>query len=639
LRSRSAPSQQAERQLAAVVAADIAGYSRLMGADEEGTLAALKACRSELIDPGIARHRGRIVKTTGDGLLVEFSSPVEAVRWAVGMQRGMIDRNADVSDDRRILFRVGINLGDVIVDDKDLYGDAVNIAARLEALAEPGGICISRVVQEQIRDRLALPFDDAGEQSVKNIARPVHVYGLSADAVAALPKMAAPPMPQPAGSRYGRRYAVLVAAACMLLIIVGGSWWLRLSSKAPSVTAPPHLSIVVLPFANLSDPEQQYLVDGITEDLTTDLSRLQNSFVISRSTAFTYKDKPVSVKEIGQELGVRYVLEGSVQRSGNQVRINAQLIDAELDSHVWAERFSGDTADLFALQDEIVSHIAIALRLALVAVDAARPTNNPDAMDYILRGRAAVNKLHTREAYADAIGLFEHALALDPHSGEAQTLLGLTLTNRVAEQLTDTREADLARAGDLIEQGLAAMPNSPIPHYAKGNLLRVQRRCEEAIPEYEAVLAADRNAAGAFSNIGFCKMMTGSIEEAISLQEQAIRLSPRDVRLGFWYLWIGEAHLLQSRTDEAIVWLEKALDAYPESPAILAWLASAFALKGETERATAELAEARRLSLDGRFSSISRVRAASFNFGVPKVRALFESTYYAGLRKAGIPEE
>ncbi len=370
-----------------------------MGADEEGTLAALKACRRELIDPGIARHRGRIVKTTGDGMLIEFSSPVEAVRWAVAMQQGMTDCNADVADDRRILFRVGMNLGDVIVDDKDLYGDAVNIAARLENLANPGGICISQATHEQIRDRLALPFEDGGDQTVKNIARPIRVYALSAEAVAALPKAEIPAAPRPARHLHQRRSIAAVAVAGVL-IIAGGSWWLWPSPKAPSATtaivpaavpsAAPRLSIVVLPFVNLSnDPEQQYFADGVTEDLTTDLSRIAGMFVISRNTAFTYKDKPVDAKQIGRELGVRYVLEGSVQRSGKQVRVNAQLIDAETDAQLWAERFERDTGDLFALQNEITSRIAVALNLELLSAEAARPTANPGALDYFFRGRAA----------------------------------------------------------------------------------------------------------------------------------------------------------------------------------------------------------------------------------------------------------
>ena len=473
MRSRSATLQRAERQLAAVVAADIAGYSRLMGADEEGTLAQLKACRRDLIDPGIARHRGRIVKTTGDGLLIECSSPVEAVRWAVEMQHGMIERNAEIADDRRILFRVGINLGDVIVDDKDLYGDAVNIAARLEALAEPGGICISQTMREQIRDRLDLPFVDGGEQSVKNIVRPIRVYALSADAVAVLPKAEVPAASRSAGRHYSRRNIAAVALAGTLMIIAGGLWWLWPSLQAPSVvaTAPtlekaavpsaaPRLSIVVLPLTYLSDDkEQQYFADGVTENLTTDLSRIGGSFVISRNTAFTYRNKPVNAKQIGRELGVRYVLEGSVQHSAKQVRINVQLIDAETDAHLWAERFERDTADLFALQNEITARIANSLGLALINAEAARPTANPDALDYILRGRAAFNKGQARDNYAEAMRSFEHALALDPRSAYAQIWLANALLSRALEEMTDSRAADIARAEALIGQVLAGSPS------------------------------------------------------------------------------------------------------------------------------------------------------------------------------------
>jgi TolB-like protein/class 3 adenylate cyclase len=641
--------------MAAVVAADIAGYSRLMGADEEGTLAQLKACRRDLIDPGIARHRGRIVKTTGDGLLVEFSSPVEAVRWAVETQQGMIERNADVADDRRILFRVGINLGDVIVDDKDLYGDAVNIAARLENLAEPGGICISTTVREQIRDRLALPFEDGGEQQVKNIARPIRVYALSADAVAALPRAEASAAPRPAIRLYQRRN-IAAAAVAGVLIVAGGLWWLWPSSQAPPaiVTAPalekiaapaapaaaPRLSIVVLPFNNLSnDPEQQYFADGITENVTTDLSRITGSFVISRNTAFTYKGKPVNAKQIGRELGVRYVLEGSVQRSAKQVRVNAQLIDAETDAHVWAERFERDTTDLFALQSEITSRIAVALNFALIGAEAARPTANPDALDYIFRGRAAINKPPARDNYAEAIGLYERALALDPRSVEAQSRLATALVRRVLDQMSDSAAADIARAEGLVGQALAAAPSSPLAHFAKGDLLVAQRQFAEAIPEYEMVLAANRNSVDALAIIGRQKINIGMMDEAIPLVEQAIRLSPRDPRwLGIWYLWIAQAHLLQSRTDLAILWLEKARSANPALPISRLSLASAYALKGESERAAAELAEARRLVADDRYSSIARLQATGY-LGAPKIRALTEATFLAGLRKAGMPEE
>ncbi|MBV8337900.1 MAG: adenylate/guanylate cyclase domain-containing protein [Alphaproteobacteria bacterium] len=376
------------RRLAAILAANVAGYARLMGADEEGTHERLQTHLRELVNPKIAEHRGRIVKNTGDGFLVEFASVVDAVRCAAEIQRGMAEREPEVPENRQIGFRIGINLGDVIVEEHDIFGDGVNVAARLEGLAEPGGICVSRVVRDQVRDRLDFAFEDLGEQNVKNISRPVRVYALRAEALALAPRApAAPPMSQPVA---------------------------------------PRLSIVVLPFTNLGDdPEQQYFADGITEDVTTDLSRIADMLVISRNTAFTYEGKRVGTKQIGRELGVRYVLEGSVRRSGNQVRVNAQLIDADRDAHLWAERFNGDTGDLFALQDEITSRIAIVLNVELIAAEAARHTDRPDALDYILRGRAVLFKPRTRDTRSEAINLFERALALDPRSVEAQSQLAM----------------------------------------------------------------------------------------------------------------------------------------------------------------------------------------------------------------------
>jgi adenylate cyclase len=652
LLSRSPVAQPAERQMAAVVAADIAGYSRLMGADEEGTLARLKACRRDLIDPGIARHRGRIVKTTGDGLLLEFSSPVEAVRWAVEMQQGMIDRDRDVSDDKRIRFRVGINLGDVIVDDKDLYGDAVNIAARLENLADPGGICISRTVRDQIRDRLPVPFENAGEQSVKNIARPIRVYALSADAVATLPKAEIPEAPWPVRQRYRRRDIAAVTLAVMLLL-AGGVWWLWpllrappevTTASAPAPTAPlkvPRLSIVVLPFANLSDDrDQQYFADGITEDLTTDLSNIAEMFVISRNSAFTYKGKSVDAKQVGRELGVRYVLEGSVRRSGNQVRINAELIDAETNAHLWAERFDRDAGDLFALQSEITGRIANTLNLTLIRAEADRPTQHPDVLDYVLQGRAILNNPSAPQTDAEGIRLYELALDLDPHSVEAQSRLAITLLARVLNRMTETRTADIARAEALIAQALAASPQYPLAHFAKGQLLRLQNRCPEAVHEYETALEANRNWAQAIAYIGTCKINSGLFEEAIALQQQAMRLSPRDPATWLFLFQIGQAHLLQSRSGEAIVWLERSRSANPAFTPVHAWLASAYGLSGDLDRAVAELAEARRLGGDA-FSNIARQKAATTSRRIlaPAVLSFFEATYLAGLRKAGMPEE
>ena len=429
--------------------------------------------------------------------------------------------------------------------------------------------------------------------------------------------------------------AAVLAALGLFAVVAAGNWHLPWSGEARSV---PRLSIVVLPFTDLSgDPGQGYIADGVTDDLTTDLSRIADMFVISRNTAFTYRNKPVDAKRIGRELGVRYVLDGSVRRSGNQVRVNAQLIDAETDAHLWAERFDRDAGNLFALQDEITSRIAVALNLELIGTEAARPTDDPDTLDYILRGRAAWAKAPTRDNYREVIGLFEHALALDPRSVEGQSLLATALANRILDYMTGSTAADIERAEELTDQALAASPRNPLAHWAKGQLLTAKFRYDEAIPEYETVIAFNRNSADAYSNLGWCKLYTGSIEETIPLQKQAIRLSPRDPSIGFWYWRIGVVHLLQSRIEEAVVWLEKARSANPGLPVAHAYLASAYALKGETERAAGEFAEAQRLS-DNHYPTIASLKAGRY-FGVPKIRALYETTFFVGLRKAGMPEE
>jgi tetratricopeptide (TPR) repeat protein len=337
-------------------------------------------------------------------------------------------------------------------------------------------------------------------------------------------------------------------------------------------------------------------------------------------------------------LGVRYVLEGSVRRSGDQVRVSAQLIDAATDAHLWAERFSGDTSDLFALQDDVTSRIAVALNLELTATESRRTIERSDTLDYILRGRAAASKPRSRDVHAEAIGWFERALALDPPSVEAQSCLAAQLMARVLDQMTDSADSDIARAETLADRALAAFPGKTLAHYAKAQVLSAQQRFEEAIDEYQTVLALDRNWVHAIAVLGWCKSMTGSIEELIPAQQRAIRLSPRDPQIWLYNYWIGQAHLLQSRVDEAILWFEKARSANPEHPLPHAYLASTFALKGESGRAAAELAQARKLSGDDRYSSLSRLRAVR-PFGGPKIRALFEATYFAGLRKAGMPEE
>jgi TolB-like protein/class 3 adenylate cyclase len=652
----------ATRRLAAILAADVVGYSRLMGADEEGTHGRFKAHLREVVDPKIREHHGRIVKTTGDGILAEFASVVDAVRCAAEIQRAMTDRDSDLAEDRRLRFRIGVNLGDVIADDADIYGDGVNIAARLESLATPGGIYVSGTVRDHIGDRLPYAFEDIGEQSVKNIARPVRVYALRPEGAAVLPPSRSPVR------LFGRSRATVGMVAATGLAVVCIAWWFlpatfhsqtgkptEHASVAPAPTAQaagsisqptvaPRLSIVVLPFANLSnDPDQQYFADGITEDLTTALSRVADMLVISRNTAFTYRNKSIDTRQIGRDLSVRYVLEGSVRRSGNKIRVNAQLIDAQTDTHLWAEQFDGDTSDLFALQEEITGRIANTLRVEMTTAEAVRPSQNSDALDYILRGRAARYRPISPENYAEAKSSFEHALELDPQSTDAQLGLAAILLDRVLDfgsgSAADDQHRDIHRADELANRALAAAPRSPSAHSVKGNLLRVQRRCAEAIPEYETALSLDPNMAGALANIGRCKIYIGPIEEAIPLLEQSIRLSPRDPLLGNWYFRIGESHLLQSHIDDAILWLKKGERALTAWSGVRGFLASAYALKGDNERAATELAEARKLSGEGSlWQSIALARAGT-RYETPAIRALAEATFFEGLRRAGVPEE
>jgi adenylate cyclase len=652
------------RRLAAILAADVVGYSRLMGADEEGTHERVKAHLRELVDPKIREHHGRIVKTTGDGVLAEFASVVDAVRCAAEVQRGMLDREANLPEERRIRFRIGINLGDVIAEDNDIFGDGINVAARLEALAEPGGICVSGTVRDQIRNRLPYLLDDRGEHNVKNIALPVRVYALRPETIADLPASSVP-----IAAPRRRRITVTAAAAtaAAALVVAVGAWWMWPTPKpapapgmaaATSVAQPliaPRLSIAVLPFDNLSnDPDQQYFADGITEDLTTDLSRLPNMLVIARNTAFTYKGKPVDAKQIGRELGVRYLLEGSVQRSGNQVRVTTQLIDAETGTHLYAERFDRAVGDMFALQNEITGRIAVALNLELVAAEAARPSDNPDSLEYILRGRAAWAKQPTRDGYAEVIDLFERALAADARSIDAQSWLANALTGRVLDGFSSAPAEDIERAKALLDPALAAAPRTSFLHHIKGQLLRAVAqgpfgldaeariaRLADAIPEYEIYLAANPNAVNALAHLAWCKFMTGNGGEAVPLLEKSIRLSPRDPLLYLWYERLGEVHFFEGRLDEATLWLDKARRANPPFPPPHALLAAAYGLKGDTDRAKAELGETLaglKRRNDDRFGTIALVRKNS-NWNTPVLHDRFEEFFIAGLRKAGIPEE
>jgi TolB-like protein/DNA-binding winged helix-turn-helix (wHTH) protein/Tfp pilus assembly protein PilF len=569
-------------------------------------------------------------------------SPVPIGSRALDILRVLIERAGEVVSKDEIVAAVWPG---IVVEDSNL---PVQISALRWALdrGRSQGSLIQTVSGRGYRFVAAVTRPAAETSSVAS-----SISGDAQDKVDGAPVLSTSKMARMVLHRRRTTIVRLAAATAAVSVLVLGVWWLWPVTKhsptselltATSIAQPlvaPRMSIVVLPFINLSnDPEQQYFADGITDNLTTDLSRLAFMFVISRNSAFTYRNKLVDTKQIGRELGVRYVLEGSVQRSGTQVRVNAQLIDAETGGHLRVQQFDRGADDLFALQDEITRRIALALNLELIDTEAARPMQNPDALDYLLRGLAAQNKPPSRENYAEAMSAFERALALDPSSVDAQSRLAILLADRILDFGADSADDDIQRADMLANQALTAAPRRPLTHYSKAEVLRAQRRCREAVPEYETVVALDRNAASALAHIGRCKIYIGPIEEAIPILEEAIRLNPRDPYIGNQYYRIGEAHLLQSQIDEAIGWLERGRNAAPELSHIHAYLSSAYALEGETQRAAAELAEARRLAGEGYWRSMAQLRAGT-RYEAPAIQALAEATYYAGLRKAGVPEE
>jgi TolB-like protein/tetratricopeptide (TPR) repeat protein len=437
----------------------------------------------------------------------------------------------------------------------------------------------------------------------------------------------------------GRGYRFVAEVTPAAAEVRPESPWVSSAVATRQPIVAPRLSLVVLPFENFSvRRDQHHFADRITDDLTTDLSRFTGMRVTSRSTALTYRNKPVDAKQIGRELGVSYILEGSVRRSANHVRVNARLIDTRADVHLWAERFDCDSSEQFSIQNELTKRTAVGLYAELLRADASRATEHPDALGYILQGRVAQLKPMERDDYAEAISLFERALALDRHSAEAQGWLADALASRALDEMTDAAAADIARAAGLAMQAVAASPRSAFAHLAKGRVLSAQGRYKEAIPEYEAVGAINPSWPHPYGDLGECKLWTGSVEDTIPLVEQAIRICSGGSFSASWYLNLGRVHLVQSRTNDAIVWLEKACGAEPQLPSAHAWLASAYALNAESERAAAELAWARGLSRDGRYSSVTRLKAVG-HFGVSQIRALLENTYFSGLRKAGMPDE
>jgi len=529
------------RRLAAILAADVAGYSRLMGVDEEGTLERLKALRRELLDPKIAEHKGRIVKTTGDGLLVEFASVVDAVRCAVEVQQAMPERNTGVGADSRIELRIGINLGDVIVEGDDLYGDGVNIAARIEALADAGGVFVSNTVHDHVRDRLPFVFEDLGEQQVKNIARPVRVYRV---------RGAAPKAP-----------------------------------ALPALPLPDKPSIAVLPFANMSgDPEQEYFADGMVEEVITALSRIRWLFVIARNSSFTYKGQAVDVKQVGRELGVRYVLEGSVRKAGGRVRITAQLIDATTGAHLWADRFDGSLEDVFDLQDKVASSVAGVIEPALQAAETARAAHQPtsDLTAYDLYLRACTMELSEAP---EALHLLDRAIGRDPHYGPALSLAAHFHAQRCIAGWSEDPEADCRVGADFARRALQVARDDPGTIVDAALALAFFGEDIGAMMALvDRALALNPSFARGWNNSGLLSLFAGQPERAIEHAEAALRLSPR-ARVGTTLGIIGTAHLISRRFDEALPKLLLAVQEAPSFPVPYRWLASCYAHMGRLDEA------------------------------------------------------
>src|SRR5262245_62091514 len=577
-----------ERRLAAILAADVAGYSRLMGVDEEGTLAALKAYRRELIDPKIAEHRGRIVKTTGDGALVEFVSAVDAVRCAIEIQHTMADRNSVVPEERRIEFRIGINVGDVIIDEGDLYGDGVNIAARLETLASPGAICISDNAYHQITGKLAIHVCEMGEQRLKNIAEPLRIYDVRLDRASARPVLALPDKP----------------------------------------------SIAVLPFQNMSgDPEQEYFADGMVEDIITALSRFQNLFVIARNSSFTYRGRAVDVKQVSRDLGVRYVLEGSVRKASNRVRITGQLIDATTGAHLWADRFEGTLEDVFDLQDRVTVSVvsAIAPKLEQVEIERAKrkPTESLDAYDYFLRALANVHQ-GTKEAIGEALKQFNQATELDPEFSSAYGMAAWCFVARkmngwmrdVAQEVTETirlahRATDLGR-----EDAVALCWGGYALAYVAGDIDAGRASVDKA-------LVLNPNLAAAWNFSGWIRIFLGEQQSAIDRFERALRLSPRDPTVFHMLIGVAYANFLAGDYEKAS---SVARDAIRDHAWLggLRVLAASKALTGEVEEAREVVG--RILDLD------PALRISNLKDRISPLKSEDFTKYADALRKAGVPE-
>ncbi len=579
-----------ERRLAAILVADVAGYSRLVGADEEATLAGLKAHREALVDPVISEHGGRIVKTTGDGVLAEFPSAVSAVRCAVRIQRGMSERNAGVSQHDRIEFRIGINVGDVVVDAGDILGDGVNVAARLEALARPGGVCISDRVREDAEGRLDVGFDDMGEQRLKNIARPVRVHRLMLD---------------------------------------------RAPDRTPSLALPDKPSVAVLPFQNMSgDAEQEYFADGMVEEITTALSKFRHLFIIARNSAFTFKGRVVDVRDVGRELGVRYVLEGSVCKAAGRLRITAQLLDAATATHIWADRFDGALADIFELQDLVAESVvsAVAPRLDQAEIDRAihKPTGSLDAYDYYLRGLAVLNR-GSLDVDGEALKLFGHAIERDPGFAAAYALAAYCYVWRRANGWMVDRTRETAESERLAHRAVElGRDDAGVVCWAGFALARVVGDLEGGLMLIDRAMSLNPNLAAAWNFSGRVLVYAGEHELAIRHLAHAMRLSPLDPLLFGMLGAMAFAHFFAGRHEEACAWAEKAMHENPNFLPVTGIAAASNASAGRMPEARNAVERLRAID--------PRLRVASLSDHTPIRRAQDLAKYAGALRLAGLAD-
>ena len=623
------------RKIAAILVADIVGYSRLTGVDEDRTLARLRGLRSDLIDPAIDAHHGRIVKRTGDGSLIEFRSVVDAVRCAVEVQSGLAERNAGLPAERRIECRIGIHLGDVVEEsDGDLMGDGVNIAARLEGISKPGAICLSEDAYRQVSGRLDMEVADLGLCKLKNIEKPIRAYSLEVGNSAKV-------KPTKAIARTGRSTATLVVVgAAALAAIAAAAWHFLDINRAPSAE-PARLSLVVLPFSNLSgDASQDYLGDVLTEELTTSLSRLPGSFVVSRTTAFSYRGKAIDIKQIGKELGVRYALEGSAQKSGTRVRVDAQLIDAGTGAHLWADQFDADQADILAMQDEIVTRLARALQIELTTEEASRVARahpeNPDAEELALQCEADYLRIGlARTEMLPAYRLCEQALAIDSRNVRALVILALRHLVLARNLQSDDPQTDRLKAGELISRALAVDSNNYLAHYARAFFLAEQRP-EEAIAEAERVLALNPSFIPVYIPLWTANWTAGRFDKATEYAEAALRLGPHDTLAYVYLLEKADGLFIQSRYEEAAEFFKRSIAANPEYAPSYIMLTASLALSGHDAEASETLRRYLALPLDIA-KTLTQLKARQ-PYDTPYLRGYYDRVYQ-GLRKAGLPEE